>query len=74
MTGNTERPLAVERRHLAKNTADLIQQGHHGKWVCITGETILGVFRTPTAAYEAGMKAVGKTKPFLVEKVGDGSA
>lgn len=71
---NSDRPLAIERRHLADRTAELIQQGHNGKWACVTGESILGVFPKPLAAYEAGIAALGATKPFLVEKVGDGLA
>jgi hypothetical protein len=70
---NAEPPLAAERRHLAKHTADLIQQGHNGKWVCVTGERILGVFSKPLAAYEAGIAVLGAAMPFLVEKVGDGA-
>jgi hypothetical protein len=74
MTENAPFPLVVERQHLAKHCADLIKQGHNGKWVCVSGEKILGVFTTPLAAYQAGAFAVGKGTAFLVEKIGDGAS
>jgi hypothetical protein len=70
MTQSPDRPLAVEKRFLAEQSALLIQQGHGGKWVAVTGERLLGVFDSPQGAYAAGTVVHGRDVAFLIAQLG----
>jgi hypothetical protein len=64
-------PLAIEKQFLARETPGLVERGHHGCWAVVSGETLIGVYVSPSLAYAAGVAAVGATRQFLIAQVDD---
>jgi hypothetical protein len=59
--------LEIEIARYNELLPELLQQGEH-KFVVICGRTLVGVFDTNDAAYQAGLGAVGLA-PFLLREI-----
>lgn len=62
-------PLDTELSFFDRERRAWIAQGLAGKWVCICGSSLVGMFDSDEAAFEAGVRAVGATIPFLVKQL-----
>lgn len=65
----TSTPLDRELAFFDQQRRSLLASGHAGKWACIVGERLVGLFDDDKAAFAAGVGEVGVSTPFLVRQV-----
>lgn len=63
----TDNDLKEELAFYAEKKAELLKT-YEGKYALIKGRALLGVFDSPSAAYEEGVKRVGNV-PMLIVRV-----
>lgn len=63
------KPLETEAKFFESERDRLVSERHEGKWACIVGARLVGTFDDATAAFEAGVREVGPSHPFLVKQI-----
>ena len=64
-----EDELDSEIAHFDSILADLLKNGHEGKWALVADRKLIGTFDTSGNATAHGMQLFGTSKTFLVRRI-----